>query len=219
MFAKISTLGGIAWRNLNMGMIILLSQLFLFINITLFFDGADADKYQKLVMIYLMVYGLFFAIPDYRQKMMSASLTGWLPKFLISFLAVFILLSIIGTLFLNKNIGDIALIPKAAGIGIIIYHSIIVAVIEETIFRGILYEKFDTANGYGLFSNTLFALFHVAVYGFNIIRLLILFLLGVTFVLLNRKFGSQAQEVSSGAHAAYNSFLEGLGKILSFAKA
>ena len=193
--------------NLQIGWYIILIEAFMLISIKLFFP-QDTDKWQTIIMIYLILNVLFFALPDLKSSMFGTPLRKALPKFLLFFFGTLIILLPLSGLLLNANYLKLNLgnLP----IGLIFLQVFVVAFSEESIFRDVLGNRIGQ-----IFSSILFALFHYVVYMGNIISMFIAFGAGMLFFFIKNKFGHGIDSTPNIAvHAAINLHLLGITRTI-----
>ncbi len=192
-------------KKISLGVIFLLAQMFMFVNAPLFF-GSQADFYQKVITIYMIMLVTIFALPDTRLKLFSQKIsTLW--TFVIWFVGSVFFLSIAGALFG----GDIykSFTIGAGSLSMVIFHFIIVAFVEEFFFREFLMKRIGI-----IWSSLAFGLFHFVAYGFVWGNIIYASFMGVVLAFIKIKFSPKSNMANIGFHAGYNVKALGFLKIL-----
>ena len=189
------------WKNdssVSLGLFVVIVQLFMLVNPSVFFGAEKAEHFRMIILIYLVFMTVGFALPDLRLKLFSVSLKRAFPKMLF-----FGVVTYIATLFLAVFLVNVKFAPlldfSVIGFGIVMLDSFIVAVAEENVFRIILpYFLSDFS------SNSLFSLFHWQVYSTNVLALFMMFLLGYVWTFLKRMYSPNDGVANIGSHAGWN---------------
>lgn len=183
-------------KKISIPLVILILQLFLFINAPKIY-GSGYQNAQTLLITYMFMMVSVAVFTGTRPDMVKGQRNPL--NFFIFFIAstiIFITLPALTGLKLFATLG----IASAVQYGII--QSFVVAYTEESVFRGLL-----TSFGLGdIPSNILFALFHFAVSGGNWFFMLFAFGAGMLFSFVRDRYGLYA---SIGIHSAFN--LKALG--------
>lgn len=203
MALNIFKLGLSKISNISLGLVILLIQLFMFINTKLFFPENTA-YWHDIILTYLVVVAVFFALPDFRSKMFNVRFIDAIKSYFLSFVITLVFLGLIAGILSLTDIFKInwSSIP----LGIIFLQVFVVAVIEELIFRDTMPKLVGVVT-----ANILFAVFHWQVYQGNYLSLVIAFIAGLMFTYLRMKSPNpEGNELNIGAHAGINLYLYGI---------
>ena len=167
-------------------------------------------------IIYMLGVTLFLTVTDELPKELKSPLVINIKYFTIASLVTLVLLLVIqdfGLMFNNVNPMPYNLIPAN-----MTFQLVIVASSEEIIFRGIifgyLYDHFKLRSDktYGWIipyvgSAFIFASFHYAVYGLNLVNMSIVFVMGLIFAYMVDRWGIGA---SIGTHWIWNCIAIGI---------
>ena len=220
---------------LNMGLFVLVTQLLIWIAADALF-GQYAVQVKEVLLIYFiaLLISMFGAMAAGKPNILRISGDReTLTNFLLGFMGTSAFLMVLvgaggafGQLFTQAAV-DIPLgVLTVTGISFGIYHGLVKAYVEEVIFRQILPRMlgvgaitkrtiFGIFRFGDLFSNILFAAFHLAVLtgplGLTLAQsmapLLLLFMLGMAWSKLRDVIGIAG---STGSHLAYNLFALGI---------
>ena len=151
-----------------------------------------------------------------RGRPMAAAALPWtwtrrifkaIPKMLIALAITYGILFVLGTFVLGNQvhlIGNLA----AVGIGLIFFHVFIVSINEELIFRGAVPEALKKAGAsitaILITTSIVFALFHYATAGGEILLLPLYFALGIIFYKVKQKYSDKTNMANAGVHAGWN---------------
>ena len=174
----------------SLGLIVLLLQIFLFVNSSLVY-GAAAEVIRDSLVVYILMQAFIFAAFDKKLPTVSLS-AGSVRLFFMSFAIAGLFFLLLPVVILG-GIEDIIV-----GLGFGIFHAFVIAYTEEVIFRWVLPIQLKLGD---LWSNVLFGLFHLAVYNANIVAVLFAIVLGFVFSAIRARFGLMS---SIGVHTAYN---------------
>ena len=184
--------------------LLILINLFFFINGRSFFPNWDAT-YGQLIMVYLIMALVFVLWAGRRtesqlKKPLKTSIFG----FTVCFIATYIVLLLLSATGLIKTY----LLPQELLWQTVIIQICVVATAEELMFRGVLLDIFGV-----VLSSALFAVWHSYAYQvvfyefswetFNWPALLFAFIMGIIFALIAKR-KELGLAGSIGAHAAYN---------------
>lgn len=186
--------------NVTVGIIIVILQLFLFVNADWIF-GIYATTVKNTLLVYLMLEALILSTLDVALPTIELSIDkfAWFAIFfsLTSIVLILIPTHIMGTL------ASFEAVKIAIGYGIL--YGFVKAFIEEVIFRRILPKVVGLGD---LISNILFGLFHISMltmYGFTGVQLVLAFalltMLGLIWAKVRDIGGIMG---STGSHLAYN---------------
>jgi hypothetical protein len=204
MMVAFANLGFSKITKISFGMAVLLLQLFIFINSSVLFPN-DSAYWNRIILTYLVMTCAVFAIPNLRSNFFNTNLFVALPKYLIAFGITYGLFRLVGHFFVNATYASYITGMTGISLTIIIIHSLIVGICEESIFRDFVMGKL------GIFwSSLIFALFHFAVYGSNIGYMALMFILGLAFAYIKLIFSPQDGVVNSAVHGAYNISVYGI---------
>lgn len=161
------------------------------------------------IVVYMVMVALFIQISDkLPDKSKSPILQNILALCIVfpTSTALFWVLQDFGIYFQSVQPMSYHLIPAH-----LIYQLVIVASSEELIFRGAIFgflqEYYKKQWWIPYIGNSgLFAIFHLAAYGFNPITLLIAFLMGLIFTYCTDRWNIG---VAIGLHFSYNAFVIG----------
>ena len=176
---------------LSIGVIVLLTQLFLWLNAGSIY-GEFAGEAARQLQVYILMLTSVVVVTGVKPRILQADI-GEIYNFLAAFIgtAVFLL-----TINLFANVGFGAL-QASAGVPIMLLQAFAVAYTEEIVFRGILPEVMGT----DLFPNLLFGPFHWYTYGGDWTMMIFASLLGFGFAIVRMFLGLMG---STGAHTAWN---------------
>jgi hypothetical protein len=189
--------------NVKLGTVQLILAFFMLISAPLFFP-TNPEKYQLIMLIYLMMTIFVVVHPKTRVSLHNTTFVSSIPKIGISFLLTFFVMSGIGFLFIHENYATTFL---QVSFTMALFHSLYVSVAEEKFFRGFLN---NTALGW-LGSALVFAGFHYFVYDGDLIKMIIAFLMALGLTYIQNTFSPSDQTANIGAHAGFNTFVESLG--------
>ena len=203
------------WKKLSVGLMVLIVTAFLWIN-SAFIYQAFAEQASHVMLIYLILYVLFassFAIAVRGKVPIFAKGLTDLRNFVITFGLTAAVMFFIPLIFLQQASVEIFIL--ALGFGLL--HSFVKAYIEEIVFRWILPIGFRIGD---IFSNILFALFHMSVLtsvliaqGISfeiaiasaIVPMTVLFFLGMLWAWMRGPNGSRFGIAGAvGSHFSYN---------------
>lgn len=167
-------------------------------------------------IIYVLGVVLFLSVVDELPKELKTSLSKNAIAFTISSVFTLILLLIVRDLGLMFQ--DISPLPYHLILPNLAFQLIVVSCSEEIIFRGIifgyLYDRFKlrSEKKYGwvipyLGQASLFAIFHFAVYGVQLLTMSLLFAMAIIFAYATERWGIGA---SIGAHWIWNGMALGI---------
>lgn len=181
----------------SLGFALIWTQLFVFVNASWIF-GERSTAYRWLLAVYLIMFSLTYAIPDLRSRWFDLGLVEWAKIYGKHLLIAMIIMFFIGAIFVNTNIGLNTLLN--IHIGHYVYHFLVVAPIEEAMFRLYAYEKVGA-----VVSSVMFSAFHIAAYGASIINFVMAFIMGLVYIWINKKARTEKTAVASAAyHGAWN---------------
>jgi len=184
--------------SLSVGLIILLLQLFLYINADAVY-GTDAPKARNEIFVYLLLQ--VSVLSAFAIKLPTLNLS---PAFFINFIVGFAIFSLFIMLIPKLTVLTMGAVGVTAlGYGFI--HVFVKAYTEEVVFRNIL-PKIGLGH---IISNVLFGFFHFAVSGGSVVTMIFLTVLGFVFTLFYKMLGTMG---AVGAHVAYNSWVMGILK-------
>lgn len=178
---------------LAVGIVILIAQLFLYINAEAIY-GVYADTVRNIMLAYFMLLAMFspFVIPI----LLKLNLDD-IPGFSIGFILTAIVMLIIP---FARITGEVEKgITLALGFGFL--HALVKAFNEEVLFRAVFPRIMGNTIWAGIISSILFGIFHLAVTGVSIIAVIFLSCLGFVWYLVYKRFGLMG---STGSHFAYN---------------
>lgn len=197
-------------NRMSLGLLVLLLQLFLFINISAFFPASMVSEMTILISTYLIVYGVLMAVPDQRDKLLNAPLSQ-AKYYVVTFLIAAAAFGILANFFLGSRTPDpgygVVTAISTVALSMILVHTVIVAYVEEFFFRDFLYKQLGES---AFWSSLLFGLFHFAVYDFNVIAMIVASLLGYFFLVIKRRFTPNSNIANVAVHAAYNVVIIGV---------
>lgn len=187
-------------NKISLGLVILLSQLFLFVNVSAFFPESMVAGMEKLIATYLILYAVMFAIPDLRLRIFDYK-ASQLKYYIMSFLLSTLVFSLLANFFIGGRQEPLSIFTAVSTVAIsmIIVHSIIVAFIEEYFFRDYIYSKIGA-----LWSSVMFGLFHYSVYNYSILAIAWASFLGYFFLVIKRRYSPKTNLVNIAVHASYN---------------
>ena len=204
--------------NLSIAAPQMLAMMFLMLN------GSDfwgAEWESQTALVYVIMFGFVLSI-TFNNKLIwlnKVRLKEGVMNFWIGFLMMFAGLVVLSQYVLKGSFGN-ASISVAAVYPAIALHSLYVAPVEETIFRGVLKEYLKGLRLYFIplgiiLTSATFAITHYAVYGGVGMSLLWAFVMGCVFYLLtefkpSKRFGKLGVPGAIGAHFMYNCFILGI---------
>ena len=178
-------------------MVVLLVELFIFINTSILFPD-NTEFWSKTILSYILLSAAFFAMPDFKSPLFKLNFFQTLPRYLAVFLGTMFFMNMFKVIFVNASFSELLSGLSPMVVSVVILHSAVISIIEESVFRGQLQEKFGL-----FFSSATFAGFHFAVYGYNPNYLILMFLLGLVFGYI-KKMWSPDGVYNSAVHGAYN---------------
>jgi|GEM_PF-5209615 len=209
-------------KNFVLLIIYAIVAFFLLVNGPGMFDEWG-ESWTIATMTYLIGVAIFIIasekLPAFTEKYIDKEFEKPLTKILIGFLAsflgatiLFIVIKDLGIYFTNVTSMPANRIPAN-----FVFQLVIVCTSEELIFRGIVFRWLyvvgsiiSKKNGWILAwigSASLFAVFHVSVYGFSVEKLFVVFLIGIVFAWSVDRWNIG---VSTGIHFAWNAFVAGI---------
>jgi len=195
MFDKISDF---LENKLSIGVIILLIQLFLFINAEWVYGKEKAPLISNILLVYLILQVAILSAFDMPLPTIKTNLNS-----LVNFLLMFLVASIVFSLMDVALFGGVAYQLVVTYIGFLVLHAFVIAYTEEIVFRWMLPKQIGLGD---IVSNLLFGVFHLAVYKGSLIIVLFLMIFGYILSIVRDKFGIMG---SIGVHFAWN--LKALG--------
>lgn len=201
-------------QNLNVGIIVLIIQLFMFISADLFFLDY-AQQVREILIIYFILYLMVWVTLGGRPVGIDRKETFYsflLGFFLTSAVLLIVFLPQAHTAALTEVMPQ-ASIASAMGFGLL--HAFIKAYIEEDVFRVALPRYFGD-----IISNILFGIFHLSVLmtiaGLSLLQAILpvclLVVLGFIWAYIFRNnFGKMA---AVGSHFAWNLFAYGILSVI-----
>lgn len=195
----------------------LLFMAFFLVNSSNWF-GARLDTNSILIYAFLPIFLMFIlgVKPEALDDMVDLKLSKkWKPTSLVSqsfyvIMGIFATMTIMMVMY-NVGYGSFGTTPKYQAFGLLSYLLISVAVSEEIIFRGILPHVINKrANNLlvaWIISQGAFALFHGAVYSWNVQTMFTAFIIGSIWFFVSRRYGLA---MTIGSHFAYNGCVTGI---------
>lgn len=180
-------------KEFGLGILVLLIQLFLYVNASAVYGEFSAVAKDTL-LIYILMLTSVVAITGSRPDIINGGLDRAYNFFLMLFVGSGLLVTIP---WVAQNFG----LNSQAGIGVVLLQVFAVAYTEELVFRGILPDFLGD-----LVSSAFFAIFHYVVYGGSVFLIVFAFVLGLGFAVIRNYFGITG---AIGAHSAWN--LKALG--------
>lgn len=196
-------------KTLSLGFVVLLVQLFMFINADSIF-GSSADYWKTILIAYMLMEAVVFAVPDLRMKVFNVPLQKGLVRFGLGFLASVFLLSFGKSFLVMSQFSSPAESLPSFGIAMIAVHACFVAIVEEAMFRDVFVSKMGLIP-----AQVAFGLFHGTVYGWNIFSIAMAVVMGFVLYAVKMKFSKTDNTVNAGVHAGWNTYALGLGAIVT----
>lgn len=194
-------------KNFSFGLAILFFQLFMLVNTELFFP-VNTDYWKNIITVYVVMTSVIFALPNLRQRIFNVKFRDALPKFLIFFLVTIFLVSLGGDIPINARFFSAVSQLPVLSLVMLGFHTFVVAINEESIFRNPDLEK-----KIGRFIlNVFFACFHFVIYQGDLIYLFVAFVLGLSLSFIQQRFSPKSQIANMGVHAGYNCYVLGIVK-------
>lgn len=154
--------------------------------------------------------GVMFTLPGVKQRIWNIKLRDALPKFLIFFGITVGILSFMGTFPIKSQFYSAVSNLTTFGLVMVGFHTFIVAINEEGIFRNPTLER-----RFGrIFLAIAFGLFHYVVYQGDWTYIFIAMGLSLFLSFIQLKFSPRSQIANMGVHAGYNSYTIGLIEVL-----
>lgn len=174
---------------IGIGLVVLLLQLFLYINASSLFGPQYAPVVEKNMLIYIVMQGAILGVLGAGRDIVTADLDRLVNFIVIFSITSFLLLAIPLTVSgWGMDIG--------ATLSAVVTQIVAVAYTEELVFREVLPQYIDY-----LPSAAIFGVFHWSVYGGSIVLIGLAVFLGLVFSVIKIRFGTMG---ATGAHAAWN---------------
>ena len=194
---------------------------FLMVNGEGIFSGWETN-WTFNAIIYVLGVTLFISVVDELPEELKTSMVKNIIAFSASSIFTLVLLLIIKDLGLYFQ--NITPLPYHLALPNLVFNLVVVSASEEIIFRGVifgyLYDHFKLrpqrqtgeVKAYGwvipyLGQASIFAIFHYAVYGIDLITMSLLFAMALIFAYATERWGIGA---SIGAHWIWNCFVIGI---------
>jgi len=181
---------------------------------------TNVPEWQPKIQIYMIITALMFAIGSWRieKGITTTSFIKEIPKGIIFATVTFTGLYIIGSLIGGQALPSIALALAGVPLYLIMAHALVVSVDETYIFQAIIPEilrkrKIKKKTVY-LMAGTIFALFHIAMSGFNWLLILPYIPLGMIFQYTGERWSRTTMIAAIGVHFGYNLFILAFGQHL-----
>lgn len=181
-------------RNIPLALVIVIIQMFLYVNAPAIFGEALSQKIREILLLYMIMTFAFSLVyfPRELKRPFSSEIINFIIVFFISAGILYIIP--FDKLMMYSLASDIA--NAKIFWAFIVLYSFVVAYTEELVFRGVLPRYFGD-----IISNIIFSVFHFYVYSGNYIYLTMAFIAGIVFSIIKNKFGLMG---AAGAHAAWN---------------
>lgn len=189
---------------LSLGFVIMLIQLWMLINIKILFGENYQDNFPMLVT-YLIFMVVILSYEGIRNELFEYQFRKNIIKIILWFIGSLFILSLVKYLLIIPLLGMDTGISLGVSAIVIFVHGFYVSVIEEIVFRNYLAERIGHT-----WANVIFAVFHWAVLGGNLISMFFMFLLGMTFSFFKKRFSPKSNASNVGIHWAWNIFRQGL---------
>lgn len=212
-------------RALSVGFVLIIVHAFLFTQADALFP-TKAAEYKIVIATYAVLVAFIFSFDarssrQTERPLFTAAFFGMqgILKFAIA-VSVSLLILIPFGIFIRGGValGEVYQAVTGVGLGIILLHAFIVSFDEELIFRGFVVNELR-ANGaketvVKWTQAIVFAAFHYAVVGGEILLLLVYIPLGLAFFAIREKYSPRTQMANIGAHFAWNFFVLGFVQAL-----
>lgn len=168
-----------------------IAQLFLLINASAIAPPAEVGTFQTILIIYMLAQLMFFRFAP-KVRGLQMNLNQAIPWFVGGLVVtMFVLVGVQGIRGL-----EVQTYAVSAAVYLIIMHTLVVAVSEELVFRGLLPAIITFVP-----AQILFGLFHWSAYGGGLWAILIAIIAGFLFYAITRYVNIWA---AMGSHAGYN---------------
>ncbi len=201
---------------ISLGVVLVLFWIFLFIQADSFFTENVEEwrfRFQVYILMAAVVFG-FNALATERTEriLFKLSFLKSFPRFLVAAGISLVVLIFFGFIINGGALPEVFKAVTAIGIGVILFHSLFVATLEELVFRGWLPNELR-ASGIrkiraDLIAVMVFALFHWVIGG-GFLTLLIYIPLGLIFTFARDKWSPKTNLVNMGIHLSWNIFILG----------
>ncbi|MBI2670599.1 CPBP family intramembrane metalloprotease [Candidatus Woesearchaeota archaeon] len=184
----------------------MLFQLWLLFNIETYFPKEQYDFWFRVLISYIGLQALIFALPDARSKLFNLSFFKNVPRFIAYLFGAIIFFTFILVKFDPLGTTGFKLLAGVP-LTILFIHAFVFATSEETFFRGFLNDKIGI-----IWSSVLFGVFHYTVWLGSWIAVFGGALLGLFFSYIHYRFSAnkndQVPEIA--VHTGYNAVKLGM---------
>lgn len=198
-------------KGFTLGLVILLAQAWLLVNVKAIYPEDTLGQLVRF-LTYFMLYVMVFAVADLRDTLLSikfsriGQLVAWGGGTLL-------ILATISNFFRGSELSTTSIFLAWFGITLpmVIFHTLVVAPIEEYWFRDFLEKRVGR-----LWSCVFFGLFHFVVYFGNVIAMVWAMILGYVLSLIKERYDKEGDNMeNTGVHAGINLFVEGMKNLLN----
>jgi len=200
----------------SLGLVLILIWAFMWIRAEVLFP-VNTDVWRlKYFLTYILFTAFIFSFDVVRgskteEALFKVSFLKRFPLFLISAGISFAFLFAFGFILKGNALPTINQALSNIGLGVLIFHAFMVAILEELVFRGWVLERLPPAMSRRLkilIGTIVFALFHWTLSG-EILTLALYIPLGFLFQVVKDRFSPKTNMANSGVHWAWNVFIMG----------
>ena len=217
---RIEKMAGSLWKNLSrisLGVVLVLFWAWMYLRAPQLFP-TNTEAWQFRIQTYIIFTALIFALDGLASRKSERPLfdVGFFkafPKFLIAGAITLVVLFLFGLTLKGSALPTIYGAISSTGLGVILFHAFLVAVIEERIFRTwlpneLLARGVSKNLGRWIIPILVFTMFHYTLNG-DWISLAIYIPLGALFTWAKLKYSPKTDMANSGVHFAWNFFVLG----------
>lgn len=194
------------FKGFTLGFVIVALQLFMFISASDLF-GPDAEYWKGVILAYMVMEALVFAVADLRLKAFNVPAGSGLVRMAIAFFITIAILGVVRGGLVLSGFSSPAESLSSFGLVLIAVHLFIIAYIEEVVWRDYAAEKIGilpAAIGFGVF--------HGTVYQWSMGMMVMAIIMGLLFYYIKQRFSPKDNTVNAGVHGGWNSWALGLGE-------
>lgn len=202
---------------ISLGFVLVVIQIWLLTQADLFFP-QDTDAWRSRLIIYTLMTAFVFSFDSLSSRntersLFKVSFLTKLPVYLLSAGITFGVLYLFGLSIPGKQFPGIIQGIASVPLGIILLHAFIVSINEELTFRGFMVNELRARQTPEVYVKgiqaTLFALFHVAMAGGELLLVLPYIPLGLGWLYIRDKYSPKTNMANAGSHFAWNLFILG----------
>jgi len=213
--------GSNIWKNLSrlsLGVVLVLFWGWFYLRADQLFAGSGwAIDWKAQVQVYILFAVIVFGIDtlasrNTERELFKVSFLKAFPKFLLSAGISLFILFLFGLTLKGGALPSIKVALLSVGFGVLLFHALFVAILEEKVFRGWLWAELRQSG----YSNTLsyvlvaliFALFHYTLNG-DWTSLVLYIPLSFIFTWVKLNYSPRTDMSNAGVHFAWNLFVLG----------